>query len=288
MTRWYRAYSGTVTDPKLGEVALVAGCSRAVAIAAWHAILEDCAEVNDGGRFETTARRVAVILGEPIAVIDVVFAEMAAIGLIAGGCVASWARRQFESDGSAERVRRHRAAKRADEAAGDAAPTTQPAGNADVTGRNSDVTLHGRCVTAPEAETETESPAAGAGASAREGPDSDRAALEAQCRQALGGKAPPSGVGDFATLIGLDGCEAGDLLHACRDWAADPKQPPLRRWKTLVGWTRMSRDARLGSARRVERIGRGGGQRAPPGAAPTARQTVVTGLIAHAASRARP
>jgi hypothetical protein len=64
MTRWYRAYEGTVTDPKLGEVALVAGCSRSVAIATWHAILEDCAAVNDSGRFETTPRRVAVILGE--------------------------------------------------------------------------------------------------------------------------------------------------------------------------------------------------------------------------------
>ena len=36
MSRWYRAYEGTVTDAKLGEVALVAECSRAVVIAAWH------------------------------------------------------------------------------------------------------------------------------------------------------------------------------------------------------------------------------------------------------------
>ena len=32
MSRWYRAYEGTVTDAKLGEAALIAECSRSVAI----------------------------------------------------------------------------------------------------------------------------------------------------------------------------------------------------------------------------------------------------------------
>lgn len=82
MSRWYRAYEGTVTDPKLGEVALVAGCSRSVAIATWHAILESCAVTNDGGRFEATPRRIAVALGEPVATIEAAFAEMAALGMI--------------------------------------------------------------------------------------------------------------------------------------------------------------------------------------------------------------
>jgi hypothetical protein len=96
MSRWYRAYEGTVTDPKLGEVALVAGCSRSVAIATWHAILESCAVTNDGGRFDATPRRIAVALGEPVATIESAFAEMAALGMIAEGCVEAWSRRQFE------------------------------------------------------------------------------------------------------------------------------------------------------------------------------------------------
>ena len=96
MTRWYRAYEGTVTDPKLGEVAMVAGCSRSVAIAAWHCILESCAVANDGGNFDATLRRVAVTLGEPLQVIEAVFSELENLKMIEGNHVCSWAKRQFE------------------------------------------------------------------------------------------------------------------------------------------------------------------------------------------------
>lgn len=112
MSRWYRAYEGTVTDAKLGEIALVAECSRSVVIAAWHALLEDCAAVNDGGRFETTPRRVAVILCEPVKTIEAVFSEMASLGMISAGYVTAWKSRQYESDNSTERSRKHREAKR--------------------------------------------------------------------------------------------------------------------------------------------------------------------------------
>jgi hypothetical protein len=132
MTRWYRAYEGTVTDAKLGEVALVAGCSRSVAIAAWHCILENCASTNEKGRFDMTPRRCAVILQEAIPTIEAVFAEFAALGLIENNTVCAWSKRQYESDNSTERSRRHRA-----------------------TSRNGDATLQGRCATPPETETET-------------------------------------------------------------------------------------------------------------------------------------
>lgn len=88
--RWYRAYEGTVTDAKLGEVALVAGCSRSVAIAAWHSILESAATANDGGKFDVTPRRVAVILCEPPAIVEAVFSELEALGMICAGCVVAW------------------------------------------------------------------------------------------------------------------------------------------------------------------------------------------------------
>lgn len=133
MSRWYRAYEGTVTDAKLGEVALVADCSRSVAIAAWHCLLESAASVNDGGKFDCTARRIAVILGEPVATIEAVLAEMLALGMIEEGVISAWARRQYESDNSTERSRKHRERK-----------------------RNSDATLQGRCATPPYTETDTE------------------------------------------------------------------------------------------------------------------------------------
>lgn len=90
--RWYRAYEGTVTDAKLGEVALVCECSRSVAIAAWHAILESAASSNDGGAFSTTPRRVAVVLQEGPDLIERIFAELTHLGMIEGGCVAGWHR----------------------------------------------------------------------------------------------------------------------------------------------------------------------------------------------------
>lgn len=133
MNRWYRAYEGTVTDAKLAEVALVAGCSRSVAIAAWHAILESAATCNAGGCFDTTPRRVAAILCEPLAVIEAIFAEFVTLGMVADGCVAAWKHRQYESDSSTERSRAYRERK-----------------------RNGDATLQQRHVTPPETETETE------------------------------------------------------------------------------------------------------------------------------------
>jgi hypothetical protein len=177
MSRWYRAYEGTVTDAKLGEVALVAECSRSVAIAAWHAILESCACVNQGGAFDVTPRRVAVILGEPIKVIDAVFAELVALGLIADGVVVSWAKRQYESDNSTERARKHRERK-----------------------RNADATLQQRSATAPETETETELVVVDAPASAR--PDLDW--IEHECRKAAGlGQSPSAGLLNLSPIIGL-------------------------------------------------------------------------------------
>ncbi len=140
MTRWYRAYAGTVKDDKLAEAAIVAGCSRSVAIAVWHALLESAAETNDGGRFETTARRVAAILGEPAPAIEAIFSAMAEIGMIESNAIAAWRRRQFESDSSTERSRRHREAKR----------------NVAHINCNTDATLQGRSATPPDTETDTD------------------------------------------------------------------------------------------------------------------------------------
>lgn len=90
MNRWYRAYEGTVTDPKLAEAAQVAGCSRSVAVAAWHLTLENAATLNDGGRIDIPTRRIAAALCEPLAVIGALAEAFEAIGLIADSHVAAW------------------------------------------------------------------------------------------------------------------------------------------------------------------------------------------------------
>jgi hypothetical protein len=135
VSRWYRAYEGTVTDAKLGEAAMIADVSRSVAIAAWHCLLESAACKNNCGSYETTPRRVAVILCEPGDKIEALFEAFSELNMIGDGAVASWKKRQFQSDDSKERVRRHREKKRQE--------TT------DVTACNGDVTP-------PYTETETE------------------------------------------------------------------------------------------------------------------------------------
>jgi hypothetical protein len=64
MTRWYRAYAGTIKDDKLAEAAVVAGCSRSVVIATWHAILESAAETASGVQ-RHAGDRPSVWLGNP-------------------------------------------------------------------------------------------------------------------------------------------------------------------------------------------------------------------------------
>lgn len=145
MSRWYRAYEGTVTDAKLAEVAMVAGCSRSVVIASWHAILENAACVNDGGRIDIPSRRIAAILCEPFDTIETVMMQFECVGLIEGSQISAWKRRQYESDSSTERSKRHRANK-----------------------RNADATLQQQHATPPETETDTYIPLANANGPADE------------------------------------------------------------------------------------------------------------------------
>ena len=111
MSRWYRAYEGTVSDPKLHEAAVMAKVSRSVVIAVWHSVLENCA-VECSGKFETTALRIALILNEKEDKVIRVLDSIQAIGLINDGVVTKWDERQFQSDTSTERVQRHRAKKK--------------------------------------------------------------------------------------------------------------------------------------------------------------------------------
>lgn len=106
--QWYRAYDGTVADPKLAEVALLAGVSKSVAVASWHAILENACSVGNGGEIDITPRRVAVMLSEPVPSIEAVFQAFEEVGLVNESTVTNWSKRQYQSDKSTDRVRRHR------------------------------------------------------------------------------------------------------------------------------------------------------------------------------------
>lgn len=172
MSRWYRAYEGTVTDAKIGEAALVAGCSRSVAIASWHCILESCAAAQNGGKFDTTPRRVAVILGEQPSTIASVFDAFAELGMICDGAVTAWKQRQFESDTSTERSRKYRERQ-----------------------RNGDATLQQRDATPPYTDTETEEDTTSAAPLALDGGSASKPCLAKPPKPAV--EADPEGFQDF-------------------------------------------------------------------------------------------
>jgi len=193
VTRWYRAYEGTVTDPKLAEAAMLAGVSRSVAISAWHALLESAASANDSGRYTTSARRVAVILSEPLDPITALFDAYSELGLIASGAVAAWSKRQYESDSSTERSKKHREKK-----------------------RNGGATLHPRRATAPEAETETKTDNSEADASGAAAPPPPPAPNPADLRAAVFASGVP-----LLTSTGIPDRSARSLLGRWRQKFGD-------------------------------------------------------------------
>lgn len=134
MSRWYRRYTGTVSDPKIAEAALIAGCSRAVAIATWDMILESAAESNSSGAFKATSRNVAATLTEQLETVEKVFQAFTTLEMIRDGVVVAWSKRQFQSDSSTERSRKHRASKKKDDTA----------------------TAMQRCATPPDTDTDTD------------------------------------------------------------------------------------------------------------------------------------
>lgn len=90
MTARPHRYIDTVTDPRLMEAAFITAIPRAVVGSVWHLLLESAAENAAAGTFTMTARRIAVVLVEPVPVIERVFAAFEAVGLTAGDRVAMW------------------------------------------------------------------------------------------------------------------------------------------------------------------------------------------------------
>jgi hypothetical protein len=219
MSRWYRAYEGTVTDAKLGEAALVAGCTRSVAIAAWHCILESCATAQRGGEYDTSPRRVAVILGETVDTITAVFDAFVELDMIGNGAVTAWKQRQFESDTSTERSRRHRQRK-----------------------CNADATLQQRDATPPYTETDTDS----GRVSARE-PLAD---LEHKLREAAGWQSEPAPMlavtGEVQALIENGADLETDVLPVVK--ALAPKCGNRTSWRYFLGAIARQRDQRIAAS----------------------------------------
>jgi hypothetical protein len=145
MSRWFRHYAGLVRDEKLVRVALKAKQPIERVVWIWGAILESAAEINDGGRFEFDCEEAAHFLHVSETDCNVTVTELETQGRVSCNIVCNWNDRQFVSDSSTERVRRHRQIKKNQSDHIDNTFVTERSCNGNETLRN-----------APETETETE------------------------------------------------------------------------------------------------------------------------------------
>ena len=107
--QWYRRYHGSCRDPKLEKAARRAGVPRPYAIAAWEAICEVASQaVERGSVHALDSEELAIMIGcetaEAVTLID----GFNAVGLLQADRIAGWDDRQYASDHSTGRVRRHR------------------------------------------------------------------------------------------------------------------------------------------------------------------------------------
>jgi hypothetical protein len=126
----------------------------------WIAILESASECEDGGRYAVDPEMVAyTIRCEPADVTKIMLA-MEVEGRVSEGVVMRWKARQFESDTSRDRMRRHRNAKNG--GGNGQKPHSDDTGN----GGDGTVTSQNRTVTTPETDTEADTSPDGDGGDA--------------------------------------------------------------------------------------------------------------------------
>ncbi len=131
---WFRWWHGSVTDPKFAWIARKSGHPVAIVIAVWAALLEHASQESDTGRRGDVSRfdceAIGVHLGVEEGVAESIVEAMNAKGLIAGGRIAQWEKRQPKrEDSSRDRMREYRA-RQNHHAAGDASSSDVTQGDA--------------------------------------------------------------------------------------------------------------------------------------------------------------
>ena len=110
---WFRWHHGSVTDPKFQLVARKSGASLPDVLAVWAYILEKASAADDRGNFgDIDAEALDCLFNFPgteSRTADIL-AALEARGLVSGGVITSWEKRQpkREDDTAAERKRRQR------------------------------------------------------------------------------------------------------------------------------------------------------------------------------------
>lgn len=181
MSRWFRHYAGLCRDNKLVSAAIRAKQPVERVVWVWAAILENAAELDDGGRYDFDPVEAAYFLRSDEDDILAITEALEASGRLAEGHVVNWNRRQFASDRSRDRVAAFRDRKRA-------AAVRLPVQREDEESRAGTVTLQPRYGNSPEAETETDKKADA------DAQSSANASLADRCLAAAGLSADPKAV----------------------------------------------------------------------------------------------
>lgn len=115
MSRWFRHYVGMAADPKFGgvarrcsNVAATLRVSRADVLFVWSCILESAAEANSSS-YSFDADAIAELMGCETSTVNLIHEELQSSGLVKKGQICKWDARQFTSDSSTQRSRKHRA-----------------------------------------------------------------------------------------------------------------------------------------------------------------------------------
>jgi hypothetical protein len=151
---WFRVYSEMLDDRKIARAVRITGQSKIAVLGAWTALLCLANDSPERGLLlltedePLTVDEIADYLGVDRATMDTLLDAFEQLGMVATAdevvCICQWAGRQFESDSSTGRVRRHRARRAQDE-------TPAQQGEADSVKRSGNV-----AVTPSEAEAEAE------------------------------------------------------------------------------------------------------------------------------------
>lgn len=115
MSQWFRWHEGTASNPKLAGVARKAKQPRPLVIATWAMLYEDASRSNPRGYFSCETIDLAAALDVDEEDVEAVLEALHERGLIDQdtGQFVPWEEEQRSSDSSAERMRRHRAKKKA-------------------------------------------------------------------------------------------------------------------------------------------------------------------------------
>jgi hypothetical protein len=111
---WFRSHHGAPTDPKWLVVAARAGTKPGVVAAVWWALMDHASQSSPRGSVESfDMEAVAAFYGWSVEEVSAVVAALETRGMIVGGELPSWSKRQPKrerSDDSKERVRKWREA----------------------------------------------------------------------------------------------------------------------------------------------------------------------------------